>query len=168
MASDGENGLSDNYQSSKIVTEQLSGSEKELEKKKEKFQAAVFLTAVTGIAATLGFGTTVIAARRQDPKFFQEGISGTKAMTETGASLALRALSWGTLYAVTGCGMLCYGLWKFSGASNAEEFKRAMGSMLPRISKNDPPQSRTEFEGLTDLLTYISEDWGKENVKESK
>ncbi|XP_046412893.1 transmembrane protein 242 [Neodiprion virginianus] len=168
MASDGDRGISDSIQPSKNVTKQLSGTEKELEKKKEKLQAAVFLTAVTGIAATLGFGTTVIAARRQDPKYFQEGVSGTKAMTETGASLALRALSWGTLYAVTGCGILCYGLWKFSGASNAEEFKIAMGSMLPRISKNDPPQSRTEFEGLTDLLTYISEDWGNEKAKECK
>lgn len=36
-----------------------------------------------------------------------------------------------------------------------------MGSLLPNIPKNNPPQSRTEFEGLRDLLTYISEDWGQ-------
>lgn len=29
------------------------------------------------------------------------------------------------------------------------------GSILPRIPKNNPPQSRTEFEGLTDLLQYL-------------
>lgn len=29
------------------------------------------------------------------------------------------------------------------------------GSILPRIPKNDPPQSRTEFSGLTDLLQYL-------------
>lgn len=29
------------------------------------------------------------------------------------------------------------------------------GSILPRIPKNNPPQGRTEFEGLTDLLQYL-------------
>jgi hypothetical protein len=37
-----------------------------------------------------------------------------------------------------------------------KEFRMKVGSALPRIPKNNPPQGRTEFEGLTDLLTYIS------------
>lgn len=128
----------------------------------------MFLTAVTGIAAAIGFGTTVIAARKQDPKYFDQGVAGTKAMSETGASLAMRALGRGTLYAVTGCGVLFYGIWKISGATNAQEFRQTMGSFLPKISKNSPPQSRTEFEGLNDLLTYVSEGWGKENAEKPK
>lgn len=37
-----------------------------------------------------------------------------------------------------------------------------MGNLLPRVPKNDPPQSRTEFSGLNDLLTYVStEEFGK-------
>jgi hypothetical protein len=35
-----------------------------------------------------------------------------------------------------------------------------VGSALPKIPKNNPPQGRTEFAGLTDLLTYISSDEG--------
>ena len=101
------------------------------------------------------------ATRKQDPKHFGDGISGMKGIPETGASLAIRALGWGTLYAVTGCGLFFYGIWKLSGATNTEEFRFKMGSLLPKIPKNDPPQSRTKFEGLTDLLTYISEDWGR-------
>ncbi|XP_012258744.2 transmembrane protein 242 [Athalia rosae] len=151
------------------TTDKLPERTTDLEKKKEKLQAAMFLTAVTGVAALVGFGTTVSAARKQDPKYFNEGLSGTKAMTETGALLALRALGWGTVYAVTGCSILFYGIWKLSGAKSAVEFRNAMGSLLPRLSKENPPQSRTEFEGLTDLLKYVSEDWGKENdAKESK
>lgn len=38
-----------------------------------------------------------------------------------------------------------------------EEFRMKMGSLLPRIPKNDPPQGRTEFEGLTDLLNYVAQ-----------
>lgn len=36
------------------------------------------------------------------------------------------------------------------------EFKLKMGSILPRITKDAPPSSRTEFEGLNDLMEYIS------------
>lgn len=42
------------------------------------------------------------------------------------------------------------------------------GSILPRIPKNDPPQSRTEFEGLTDLLQYLitEDERKKQGMKE--
>ena len=55
-------------------------------------------------------------------------------------------------------------LWylELSGAKTAEEFRLKAGSILPRIPKNNPPQSRTEFENLTDFLRYVSEEWGKE------
>ncbi|KMQ91076.1 putative transmembrane protein 242 [Lasius niger] len=130
-------------------------------KQKEKIYAAVFLSAVTSISALAGFARAVGVARKQDPKYFGEGLSGVKGVNETGASLAIRALGWGSLCAITGCGLFFYGIWKISGATNAEEFRFKMGSLLPKIPKNNPPQSRTEFEGLTDLLMYISEDWGR-------
>ncbi|XP_011694897.1 PREDICTED: transmembrane protein 242 isoform X2 [Wasmannia auropunctata] len=123
------------------------------------FGSAVFLSTVASISALAGFSRAVAVTRKRDPKHFGDGISGIKGYHETGASLAIRALGWGTIYAITGCSLFFYGIWKLSGATNMEEFRFKMGSLLPRISKNDPPQSRTEFEGLTDLLTYISEDW---------
>lgn len=73
---------------------------------------------MSGIAAVAGFGTTIAAARKQDPKYFGKGMMATRELPETGASLALRALGWGTLYAVTGCGILFYSIWKLSGAKN--------------------------------------------------
>lgn len=39
-------------------------------------------------------------------------------MPDAGAILALRALGWGTLYAVAGTSCLCYGVWKLSGAKD--------------------------------------------------
>lgn len=41
------------------------------------------------------------------------------------------------------------------------EFRHKMGAILPQISKNTPQTSRTEFEGLTDLMKYLAT-WGKE------
>ncbi|CAG5106631.1 Similar to tmem242: Transmembrane protein 242 (Danio rerio) [Cotesia congregata] len=112
-----------------------------------------------------GFGTAVAGMRKQDPKYFQEGVVGVKGASEAGVSLAMRALGIGTVYAVTGCGLLFYGIWKLSGATNALEFRQKMGSFLPQIPKNNPPKSRTEFEGLNDLLKYVSEEWGKESTR---
>lgn len=48
------------------------------------------------------------------------------------------------------------------------EFRNKMGSILPTIRKNNPPQSRTEFEGLTDLLNYISNDYSQNKLPEKK
>lgn len=36
-----------------------------------------------------------------------------------------------------------------------DEFRYKMGTLLPKISKNTQT-SRTEFEGLNDLMEYIS------------
>ncbi|XP_034940037.1 transmembrane protein 242 [Chelonus insularis] len=133
----------------------------------DKLYSLIFLGTVTGISAIIGFGTTLASARKRDPQFFQEGVAGVGTQ-EAGVSLALRALRRGTLYAFTGCGLICYGIWKLSGATNFKEFREKMGSILPRIPRNDPPQSRTEFDGLTDLLKYVSEEWGKENKESNK
>ena len=45
-----------------------------------------------------------------------------------------------------------------------EEFRLKVGNMLPRIPKNYPPQGRTEFENLTDLLQYIIDEDNKEKM----
>ncbi|KAG5900004.1 hypothetical protein JTB14_009090 [Gonioctena quinquepunctata] len=128
-----------------------------------KVKAAVFLAGVSGISAIIGFGTTVASARKQDPRYFGKGMMPTKELPESGASLALRALGWGSLYAFVGCGVLFYSIWKISGAQNMEEFRYKVGSLLPRIPKNNPPQGRTEFAGLTDLLDYLQHQKGNKD-----
>lgn len=40
------------------------------------------------------------------------------------------------------------------------EFRMKMGSRLPRLTKDKPPGSRTEFDGLNDLMQYLST-WDK-------
>jgi hypothetical protein len=41
------------------------------------------------------------------------------------------------------------------GVSSLSEFRERAGNLLPRIPRNNPPQGRTEFTGLNDLLQYL-------------
>jgi hypothetical protein len=41
------------------------------------------------------------------------------------------------------------------GVSSLSEFRERAGHLLPRIPRNSPPQGRTEFSGLNDLLQYL-------------
>jgi len=47
-----------------------------------------------------------------------QGLIAGEHIPESGAALAMRALGWGTLYAVTGVGLICFGIWKLSGAKS--------------------------------------------------
>ncbi|XP_046392362.1 transmembrane protein 242 [Ischnura elegans] len=123
-----------------------------------RLKAAIFLSSVTGLSMLVGFGTTLAAAKKRDPAFFNRGLIPTRELPVSGSALAMKALGIGTLYAFTGCGILFYSIWKIMGVNDLYEFRMKVGSFLPRVPKNDPPQSRVEFEGLTDLLKYISEE----------
>ncbi|XP_070496308.1 transmembrane protein 242 isoform X1 [Chironomus tepperi] len=149
------------------------------EKRKHKFRATAFIVGVAGISALIGFSRTLAIAKKNDTQYFDKGISANSIeMTETGAQLgievflltslavhinSLRALKWGTLIAIIGTGSLCFGVYKLSGANDLKEFRIICGNILPRIPKNkEHSQSRTDFENLSDLMSYVSQ-WKKNN-----
>ncbi|KAG0717000.1 Transmembrane protein 242 [Chionoecetes opilio] len=135
------------------------------ESKKFKYLAAAFLTGVAGVSMLGGFGMTLGMVKKKDPNMFNKGMMGAREVHEAGGALALRALGRGSLYAVAGFSVFCLSVWKLSGAKDLQDFRTKAGSILPKIPKNDPPQSRTEFEGLTDLLQYlITEDERKKEA----
>ncbi|XP_058061719.1 transmembrane protein 242 [Anopheles bellator] len=129
------------------------------EERKFRFRAGAFLATVGATAGIAGFSKAIMSAKKSDPKYFDKGLHASLVLHEAGTSLALRALGWGTLYAVLGTGTICFGIWKLSGAKNMQEFRESVGRVLPRVPRNDPPKSRTEFEGLTDLMQYLTT-WG--------
>lgn len=77
----------------------------------------------SGISAAVGFGKTLATAKKKDPSFFGKGMTGSIEMAESGSSLALRALGWGTLFAVLGTGSLAFAIWKLSGAKDVRTFQ---------------------------------------------
>ncbi|VVC43558.1 Transmembrane protein 242 [Cinara cedri] len=126
--------------------------------------SATFLTCVAAGAGIFAFASTLASARKTDPDMFSKGQIASVPMAESGVQLAIRALKWGTFYAVGGCGLFFYGVWKMSGANDMHEFRMKVGSMLPRLTPT-VHNSRTEFEGLTDLMTYLATDYSGQTPK---
>ncbi|CAB3221402.1 unnamed protein product [Arctia plantaginis] len=148
------------------MTSNVETSTLEKEERLQRIKVGAFFATVAGISAFVGFGATLSTVKKADPKYFSKGLHGNPELADAGVILALRALGWGTLYAITGTTCLCYGVWKLSGAKDLKDFRQKIGNILPILPRNNPPQSRTEFSGLNDLMTYLSEEYGKNSVKD--
>lgn len=80
--------------------------------------AAAFLTGVAGASMLGGFGMTLGMAKKKDPHMFNKGMMGARELQEAGGALAMRALGWGTFYAVTGFSIFCFCAWKLTGSKD--------------------------------------------------
>lgn len=57
------------------------------------------------------------------PALLSQGFVGSRAIPESGGALAMRALGFGTLYAVGGVGLFCFGIWKLTGAKTVSDYE---------------------------------------------
>ena len=136
-------------------------SDKDNEKDKTMFWAGAFAIGTAGMAGLLGFSNALASCKQEDTKNFETGLQGGKGLPESGVALARRAFLWGSVWAISVCGLSVYGVWKIIGSPTAEEFRKTVKAFVG--TKDRPPTSRVDFENLTDLMKYVSEEWGKES-----
>lgn len=84
------------------------------------FKAAAFLSTIATVSAIIGFSKTLATAKKQEYKVLEKAGPNAAVVLEGGTALAMRALAWGSLFAVLGTGSICFGIWKLSGAKNVK------------------------------------------------
>ncbi|KAM9703518.1 transmembrane protein 242 [Menidia menidia] len=112
------------------------------EERLQTLGGAAFLAAAASAGMFAGFGSALALAKKKSPDWFSKGVACSAAAPEGGASLALRALGWGSLLAWGGVGIISMAAWTALGVHSLADFRIRMQSIFPAIPKN--PETGSE------------------------
>ena len=91
---------------------------------------ALFLASIGGVSALFSFSYAFAAVKKNDNTKYD---AAATELYESGSKLAVRALKWGSLYAITGCGLIMFGVWKLSGAKNVNDYGKIISIILYQL-----------------------------------
>ena len=137
--------------------------------KPRKLPEALFLMTTAGLSFLVGFGFTLGRAKKSETKQTSGRLTELQVQSlqkqvklhQEATRLGVRALAWGTFYAVSGVAIFSAVVWKMLGVNDLKEFRAKVGSFLPQITNPDSSVGRNEFNSLTDLIQYIIDEDNK-------
>lgn len=84
--------------------------------------AGIYAAGLALMSVFLGGSVAASKARKTQDDFFKnvenQSVKTIQTLHAEGVSLAFRALMWGTVWAVGGCSVIFFGIWKYSGAND--------------------------------------------------
>lgn len=129
----------------------------ENDKKTNNAVSGTVMLATATISCLATFGLMYSRTKRKSEKELQELVKismeeiGNGKM-ESPASLAIRALRKGTIYAFGGVSIICLSIWGLSGAKNMEEFKQKMQKIMPVVPK---AKTKSDIHTWDDLIAEV-------------